>query len=216
MAERDDYNEIYAECFEPVLRYARRLAGSKEEAKDLTQEAFSRAWRVMQEGGNLAPNPCGWLCTTARNEFYWNRKKRMPLAPRGRETDIDPIDTVPSPQPSVEYGVEQLEDRRLRDEHLEGIKVADLTHKQLKIFNFVLEHGEETRLTSDQIALALGMSAENVRTQKSHYEFAAGVTGRYVLLHSHLQAFQDRHFDASAIRRTAQPLREADAAQAAL
>jgi RNA polymerase sigma-70 factor (ECF subfamily) len=86
----------------PNLRaFARSLAGNRELAEDLTQEALAKVWRSRQSftpGSNLR----AWLFTILRNEFYSYRRRAWRQAP----WNADWAETIPAPPEEQRWSVE--------------------------------------------------------------------------------------------------------------
>ena len=71
---RDSFDTEAMPYLEAVFRFASRLTGSEEEAKDLTQETFLRAfraWRQYTPGTRCK----SWLFTICRNQFLRERAR---------------------------------------------------------------------------------------------------------------------------------------------
>ena len=77
----DKYNE-------PIWRFCRSLTYSKEDAEDLMQETFLKAFEQMIKI-NSSDNPKSFLFSTAL--FLWKSKKRK-YARRARIVPIQPLD----------------------------------------------------------------------------------------------------------------------------
>lgn len=74
------FSEIYNSFITPIYRFVYFRVGSKEEAEDLTQTVFLRAWKALDkfdETTYFSP----WLYTIARNAVidFWKKKKCIPL-----------------------------------------------------------------------------------------------------------------------------------------
>ena len=86
----------------PFLRaFARSLAGSRELAEDLTQEALAKVWRSRRSftpGSNLK----AWLFTILRNEFYSYRRRAW----RQETWDAEWAETIPAPPEEQRWSVE--------------------------------------------------------------------------------------------------------------
>jgi RNA polymerase sigma-70 factor, ECF subfamily len=68
------FEELYRQHVQPVFRFARSLTGNKEEAEDLTAEAFLALFRNLTSiDQSLLP---GWLLTVVRNRARdgWRRR----------------------------------------------------------------------------------------------------------------------------------------------
>src|ERR687891_1927391 len=83
--DRVRFEEEALELADQVYRVARHLAGSREEAEDLMQEAYARAfrsWRQFQPGTNLR----AWLLRILTN-LNIDRGRRIQRSP-----DLQPLE----------------------------------------------------------------------------------------------------------------------------
>ena len=100
-------NDLANQYAQPLYKFCRSLAYSKEEADDLFQETFLHA---LERPGKIKTSPLGFLMSTAHFIFKsWQRKhaRRQRIAPTGL------LDTqVPSPQ-DIPTDLEAAEDVRL-------------------------------------------------------------------------------------------------------
>jgi RNA polymerase sigma-70 factor (ECF subfamily) len=94
------FHEIYERHSKDVYRYAFWLAGSAEDADDITSETFARAWAGREEIRTETVK--AYLFAVARNLYLkrWRHSKR--------ETDLhaDQIDPKPAPERIVESRLE--------------------------------------------------------------------------------------------------------------
>jgi RNA polymerase sigma-70 factor (ECF subfamily) len=111
--DRVRFEEEALELSDQVYRVARRLVGSREEAEDLMQEAYARAfrsWRQYQPGTNLR----AWLLRILTN-LNIDRGRR-----RQRTPDMQPLEegdyflynkleaATPDENPDEEHVIERL------------------------------------------------------------------------------------------------------------
>ena len=69
VAANTDLGVVFEETFEPVYRYAARLAGADRElAEDLVQDAYARLLSAVRRGG-LTEVGVGWVVVAVRNRF---------------------------------------------------------------------------------------------------------------------------------------------------
>ena len=94
------FHEIYEKYSRDVYRYAFWLAGSAEDADDITSETFARAWAGREEIRTETVK--AYLFAVARN-LYLKRWRHIK-----RETDLsaNQIDTKPVPERIVESKLE--------------------------------------------------------------------------------------------------------------
>ncbi len=88
----DAYNHLVSRWQKPVYNYLLRLTGNREDALDLSQDVFLKAYqnlRKLEDAGRFAP----WLYRIAHNEAYSMFRKRRPeseneVEPEGVEQEI--------------------------------------------------------------------------------------------------------------------------------
>jgi RNA polymerase sigma-70 factor (ECF subfamily) len=87
------YNLLVSRWEKRVYNYLLRITGNREDALDLAQDVFLKAYqnlKKLEEPGRFAP----WLYRIAHNEAYSMFRKRRPetgadaMEPRGTETGI--------------------------------------------------------------------------------------------------------------------------------
>ena len=102
-AKRQDFDEIFNRFEIPLLQYARRITGDREQARDVVQETFVK----FQRNGALRSedNSATWLFTVCRNvALNMCRKER-----RMMYVDEELIEACQSEQPMPFYQLEQKE-----------------------------------------------------------------------------------------------------------
>jgi RNA polymerase sigma-70 factor (ECF subfamily) len=142
-----------------VFRLAFRMLGNEEDAEDVVQETFLKAWsRLHQFEARSAFGP--WLRRIAANCAYdtLRRRKRTPLA-AGPWTDdegdqVDPLQALPSPTPSAEREVWGAQLRA---------RLGSALHRlsPLERAAFTLRHLEERPIA--EIARTLGCDDNNAK-----------------------------------------------------
>jgi len=81
----ESFNLLVSRWEKRVYNYLLRITGNREDALDLTQDAFLKAYqnlRKLDDPGRFAP----WLYRIAHNEAYSMFRKRRP------ETDVDELE----------------------------------------------------------------------------------------------------------------------------
>src|SRR6266849_1827 len=113
--DRVRFEQEALELSDQVYRVARRLVGSREEAEDLMQEAYARAfrsWQQYQPGTNLR----AWLLRILTN-LNIDRGRRVQRAPQTTSLDTEAGDyflyikleaQVPDENPDEERVLERL------------------------------------------------------------------------------------------------------------
>jgi RNA polymerase sigma-70 factor, ECF subfamily len=127
--DRVRFEEEALELSDQVYRVARRLVGSREEAEDLVQQTYERAfrsWRQYTPGTNLR----AWLLRILTN-LNIDRGRRQQRAPQVTSLDNEAADyflynklesTVPDENPDEERVLERLSQDSIVD------ALADVPH----------------------------------------------------------------------------------------
>jgi RNA polymerase sigma-70 factor (ECF subfamily) len=135
------------------LRYAHRVLGNREDAEDVTQETFVRAYRALgRYDGSVALRT--WLMTILVNRC------RTALALRSRREarfviDIDVVMAAAGPVVNNGDG--------LRDSIANAIARLDPAHREA----FVLKHVEELSYEEISLVTGVGISALKMRVQRA-------------------------------------------------
>ncbi len=74
LRDPESFSEIYGRYVARIFNFALHLVGSREDAEDITQEAFLLAYRNLKDLRDHAHFE-QWLYRIARNEIYKNRRK---------------------------------------------------------------------------------------------------------------------------------------------
>lgn len=69
---REEWKAIYENYYRPLYLYALSLTGNPQDAEDLLQETFVKAYLAYQETGSLKY----WLITVLKHEFSNLQRKR--------------------------------------------------------------------------------------------------------------------------------------------
>ena len=75
----EQFERLFVEYQSPILNYLYRLVGDPASAEDLTQEAFTRAWRARDQLAGVE-NPRAWLYRIATNAARDHLRRRRLLA----------------------------------------------------------------------------------------------------------------------------------------
>ena len=97
-AREAHFRALYADAYEPVLRFARRRTGP-EEADDVVAETFLVAWRRLDEVPRPPRESLPWLIAVARNclrTAHRTGRRQEAVAVRiGRDTTSAASDSLP-------------------------------------------------------------------------------------------------------------------------
>lgn len=102
--------QLVADHYEGLYRYAYRLAGSAADAADLTQEAFCKAQMRLHQ--LREPDRAkAWLFSILRNDYL----HRLRTERTHREAPLGPPDELPAPAPDPAPDIEPDELQRALD-----------------------------------------------------------------------------------------------------
>ena len=91
--DREQTGKLYEAHYMRVFSYAMTLAGDREQAEEITQEtfyrAFSKAGDFRQESDEVT-----WLCAIAKNCFYDEKRRESKTGPITEEIPHTRSDTV--------------------------------------------------------------------------------------------------------------------------
>ncbi len=93
---REAFEKLYTACYMRVFSYTMTLAGNRQEAEEITQEAFFRAFAKQKDFRGEA-DQATWLCAIAKNLFFDERRRQA------RHTGIP--EDAPDPAKGVEREV---------------------------------------------------------------------------------------------------------------
>lgn len=157
--DREAFRRLYEEHRERVFRTACRYAASRQDAEDILQETFIKAFnRIQTFDGRISPSFSSWLaaiCVNTALDDLRRRSRRM-AAKHVSLADL-PAD-IPAGGPSPEAGAAlSLAVERIR----ETLRV--LSPRQRAIFDLRFTEHLDIR----EIAAARGCSESSVKTQLS-------------------------------------------------
>ncbi len=147
---QDEWKIIYEQYYKPLLLYALSLTGNKQDAEDLVQQAFVKAFLSYENTGSIK----FWLVKVLKNDYLQMLRKRK------KEVLDDEIGV----QYQVESGedlladiIEQEERRRLLCE----IQKLPISMKEVLIESVYFH------MSDDEIAKLHSTTCENVRKIRS-------------------------------------------------
>ncbi len=147
---RSEWKDIYEAYYKPLYLYALSLTGSEEEAKDLLQETFVKAYLSYKNTGSLKY----WLITVLRNEFLnLQRSRKHEILDNGEEY----ISQAVSEEDILDHLIQKEERRQL----LWEIQKLPLQMKE------ILMESVYFQLSDEQIGKLHGLTSANVRKIRS-------------------------------------------------
>ena len=110
MGNASPFEELFLPYLDAAYNLARWLVSGDQDAQDIVQEAYVRAFKGFP--GFRGDNPRAWLLTIVRNTTYtWIKRHATDdkLIPFDEESHVVPVETAPS-EVSQEKRREQLEE----------------------------------------------------------------------------------------------------------
>jgi RNA polymerase sigma-70 factor (ECF subfamily) len=146
--DREAFAKLYIQYHEAVLRRTMAIVKRREEAEDITGEAFLRAWNAVDRFEDRDVSILAWLCKIAERRAYEHMRKRRPTI------GLD----FATPQPSLD---ESPEDYAERQDEAAAVRRALVKLPEVQrqvIAQRFLDH-----LSYDDIGAALGKPVGTVR-----------------------------------------------------
>jgi RNA polymerase sigma-70 factor (ECF subfamily) len=155
--DADSFNELMLRWERPIYALAYRTIGREEDARDVCQETFLRAFRALPRFRGQAKFS-SWLYRIALNLCRdWMRRQRRTPVVQAPE-DVDLMDLAAAAEPS-----ESIEDLVVRQETVRAIEraMAALPDEQRAAIILKEYHG----LTFQEIADLVGCPLSTVKTR---------------------------------------------------
>lgn len=134
--DAEAFGDLYLRYLEPIYRYIYFRVGSQQEAEDLTEEVFVRAWEALPTFTLRGLPFTSWLYRIAHNLVVDYRRRQRPL-PMPEENLRNIAAPIPSPE---EAAVHAQEVAML----VAALRELDDEEQQVILLRFVedLSHGE--------------------------------------------------------------------------
>src|SRR5688500_7038716 len=154
--DTESFNELILRWERPIYALAYRTIGREEEARDVSQEAFLRAYRALP-GFKGEAKFSSWLYRITLNLCRdWIRKqRRQPVSQVPEDTDIDELAAARGPVESIEELVARRELSGVVEEAMAQLPEEQRTAILLKEY-----HG----MTFQEIADLQGCPLSTVKT----------------------------------------------------
>ncbi len=145
------FARVYALCIAPIYRFVYLRVKRKEEAEELTQTIFMKAWSALRTFEEQGKPFLSWLYTIARNTVidHWKKKKEIHIEAQ-EEYFANIEDIAPTPAETI-----------ARKENAQRIRVAiqRLSEDQQEIV--ILKYIED--LSNKEISAITGKSEDAIR-----------------------------------------------------
>jgi RNA polymerase sigma-70 factor, ECF subfamily len=167
----DDFDALFLAHYDTVYRLAYRIAGTREEAEDLSQEAFLRLHRAPQiwdarQGASGQQNVAGWLYRVVTNLAY-NALRGQGRRQR-RETAVS-RPAVSGPDAASAAADDDPAGQALRDDERETVRLALLRLPERQAQLLLLRYAG---LSYREVAAALDIAPGSVGTLLARAEAA--------------------------------------------
>lgn len=152
------FAELYTEYFDRLHRFCLRRLPDRDDAQEVAQEAFLRAWRAMPTfAGDLRFYP--WLTVIAKNLCTDALRRR---ARYGELTDLDRYEVRDASRAELAGSAQSSEEAVMAS--FDGQLAAEAMAKLSERHRHVLDLREQQGLTYQQIAAAEGVEVSAVET----------------------------------------------------
>ncbi len=151
--DREAFSHLYTAYFTPVYRYLYFRVHSREEAEDLAQEVFLKAYKGFGNYTYSGLDPLAYFYTIAKNTLIdRSRKKKIKLVDEDNTSDV--------PDPGMTRDKELMRDDEAQELHA---NIAKLPHDQREVImlRFIQE------LSTKEVAALMGKKEEAVRKLQS-------------------------------------------------
>ncbi len=155
--DADSFNELILRWERPIYALAYRTIGREEDARDVCQETFLRAFRALP-GFRGQAKFSSWIYRIALNlcRDWMRRERRAPTVQAPEDVDLVELAAAREPAESIEDLVARHDDRRAVERAMTKLSEDQRTAIVLKEY-----HG----LTFQEIADLLGCPLSTVKTR---------------------------------------------------
>ena len=159
--DRAALNELVSVCWQPIFRLVSYKTGSSDEAQEITQETFFRAFRSLTNYHTTETNFTTYLGRIALNLItdFWRKKDRLPLV-----TDLaDHQDRLSSGDETAE----QVINHELRDTLARALQELPADQRQVIELRIIAGISvKETAAAMDRSEAAIKMLNLMIETRK--------------------------------------------------
>ena len=150
--EHDVWKSIYEQFYRPLYLYALSLCRNRDDAEDLVQSTFLKAFLSYEEGGSIRY----WLTKVLQNEYYNLYQRRKRLVSEGGY----PLDQVPDSK-QEEALLAQLIAEEQKRYLFQAVMELNLTAKEVMLSSVYFG------LSDEEIGRQLELTTDNVRKIRS-------------------------------------------------
>ena len=156
--DKSSFERLYNECYAPLYRYVYLKLGGrlsvKQDAEDILQDAFLRAWSTLDRMDVNNGSPLAYLYTIARNLVIDKvRRKKELLFPEGNEFEFIAGD-LQSPEEYAHLG----EQTKILSKAMGGLSAEQ---REILVLRFM------NGLSTEEIVSITGKTPEAIRQLQS-------------------------------------------------
>lgn len=125
--DKEAFGKLYDKYLKPIFRYVYFKVGNREDAEDLTEQVFLKAWQHIDKYNSKKSFFSSWLYIIAKNQIidhYRQNKKNIELDDWLKETHVAP------------ESLNNIEQELLQRKLLEKIKRLPEKQQQIIILKF--------------------------------------------------------------------------------
>ncbi|MBI3633480.1 MAG: sigma-70 family RNA polymerase sigma factor [Candidatus Vogelbacteria bacterium] len=141
-----------------ILNFAYRLTNNHDDADDVTQETFLKAWKNL-DSFDINKSFKTWIFTIARNTVtdLFRKKKSIPSSFFNNEEGENPLlDNLADTEPLPDQLILIAENKKLLEDTLNQIPI---NYKEVLLLRYMED------LTFEEISEALGRPSNTIRSQ---------------------------------------------------
>ena len=150
--EHDVWKSIYEQFYRPLYLYALSLCRNRDDAEDLVQNTFLKAFLSYEEGGSIRY----WLTKVLQNEYYNLFQRRKRLVSEGGY----PLDQMPDPKQEDALLTQLIAEEQKRY-LFQAVMELNLTAKEVMLSSVYFG------LSDEEIGRQLELTTDNVRKIRS-------------------------------------------------
>jgi len=131
------FGNLYHQYLTPVFRYVYVRVKNRQEADDLTQTVFLKAYQGLARYADKGQDPLAYFFTIARNTVidHWRKMKDYLIEPKDGEEFETMFEQIADSEPLPEQLFERQENKEVIQEGLKTLTGEQRTVVELKFLN---------------------------------------------------------------------------------
>jgi len=154
--DKEAFALLYEELYTPIFRFVYSKCSSQDIAEDLTQTAFLKAFKSLDNFSADSKYPIAYFYTIARNliiDFY-RKKKDVLITPQNDEDEVSIFDNIEDKELKPNEALEQKEQKVFIENLLDKLPE---NYKEVMQLKFIEE------FSNKEISKILGKEESNIR-----------------------------------------------------